>query len=301
MSRCAELARLLAPAVAIDAPCCAACGSPCCPHGAWIEAELWHSPLVKARSAGGLRFEPAVSERLREQLAAAWQADDEGERQRILEARGVMAAVHTGLSPALALEERVAWAAVMGELDEIEEALASAVKGCWMGPAPALPHGPARPSPAFRPRASGPARARPCACSRHRLATRRPRGLKASRPHGSCQSCRWPGSAYPAAARSSFSARGAARGIALPVPDSEPRLVEVLWQDEDDRLLRMPHAIAGGEAQEIEVGHARVQLVNVLGEPFEVPGFERWAVGWRGYRRLELHHGRREARERVTC
>ncbi|MCW5615934.1 MAG: CHAT domain-containing protein, partial [Rhodocyclaceae bacterium] len=58
------------------------------------------------------------------------------------------------------------------------------------------------------------------------------------------------------------------------------------------RLLRMPHAIAGGEAQEIEVGRARVQLVNVLGDTFEVPGFAHWAGGSAAYRTLELRHVR---------
>ena len=282
-------------------PCCAACGSPCCPHGAWIEAELWHSPLVKARSAGGLRFEPAVSERLREQLAAAWQADDEGERQRILEARGVMAAVHTGLSPALALEERVAWAAVMGELDEIEEALASAVKGVLDGSRPGLAawagQAVARlPAESFE-TSAGQALRLLAAQAGHATATR-PEGVSPTRIL----------SELPLA-RLGISRRGpllvlgvgAQRaGFALPVPDSEPRLVEVLWQDEDDRLLRMPHAIAGGEAQEIEVGHARCSSSMSLGEAFECRASSA-GRGGAGYGRLELASRAAMAWERVTC
>ena len=297
--RCPEalaLARLLAPAVTIDAPLLRSMRLTLLPRtGAWIEAELWHSPLVKARSAGGLRFEPAVIERLREQLAAAWQADDEGERQRILEARGVMAAVHTGLSPALALEERVAWAAAMGELDEIEEALASAVKGVLDGSRPGLAawagQAVARlPAESFG-TSAGQALRLLAAQAGHATATR-PEGVSPTRILSELPLAR-----LGIARRGPLLVLGATAwraGFALPVPDSEPRLVEVLWQDEDDRLLRMPHAIAGGEAQEIEVGHARVQLVNALGEAFEVPGFERWAGGGAGYGRLELHHGQRE-------
>ena len=270
--RCPEaltLARLLAPAVTADAALIRSMRLALLPgSGAWIEAELWHSPLVKARSASGLRFEPAVSERLRGQLAAAWQQDGAGERERILEARGVMASAHAGLSPALALEERVAWAAVMGELDEIEAALASAVKGVLDASRPGLAAWAGRET-GTQPEAASPAQI---------LSDLPPARLGIAR-------------------RGPVLILGAAEwraGFALPVPDSEPRLVEVLLQDDDGALQRMPHAIGAWATQEIEVGRARVQLVNALGETFEVPGFERWAGGGAAYCRLNLQHGQRE-------
>ena len=85
------------------------------------EADLWFSRWVRTRGADGIVLLPAVRTHLQERLAAELAAQMEEERQLVWE---TLARVHESISPALQLEERVAWLvaryrqAAVGVVDE---------------------------------------------------------------------------------------------------------------------------------------------------------------------------------------
>jgi WD40 repeat protein/microsomal dipeptidase-like Zn-dependent dipeptidase len=80
---------------------------------ATTEALVWFSPLVRTRTPTGIAFEPEAAQVLRERLRFRWQ--DAQERPLLDAAWQLIAARHSATSPALVLEERLAWAVVTGE------------------------------------------------------------------------------------------------------------------------------------------------------------------------------------------
>jgi hypothetical protein len=74
---------------------------------AGVEGDLWFSPLVASRGPDGITFYPEVTELLRRRLR------DQVKRETVGQVWRVTQRLHRNLSPALALEERVAWHATV--------------------------------------------------------------------------------------------------------------------------------------------------------------------------------------------
>lgn len=92
---------------------------------AGAEADLWFSPLVQSRSPAGIVFHAAVTHLLRGRLA---ENDGGGGRGESLSAAWeVVEAAHRHISPAILLEERLAWLALSGRREEVKRELCSAV------------------------------------------------------------------------------------------------------------------------------------------------------------------------------
>jgi hypothetical protein len=116
----AELAMLASLAVRIEPELLRALRLQVAPHlDAGAEADLWFSSVVQARGVDGITFSADVAEALRESLRTdarlplAWQ---------------VIEKCHETISPALRLEEKVAWLALSGSpAEDLEEALAPAL------------------------------------------------------------------------------------------------------------------------------------------------------------------------------
>jgi hypothetical protein len=108
------LARLVAPAPRIEPELLRAIRIAAAPEvDAGAEADLWFGPLVGTRGAGVVSLDADVADALRDELAAAW-AKGGHDRAPLLRARGAMQRIHATASPALALEERLAWLAIEG-------------------------------------------------------------------------------------------------------------------------------------------------------------------------------------------
>jgi elongation factor Tu len=104
--------------------------------GADAEADLWFSPCVRARGPDGIVLDPRVADALRARLRR--QLADPDERGKVERAHVIVERLHAHLSPALALEEQVTWlsvtAAGLDAIDaELEQALAAATTGSRPG------------------------------------------------------------------------------------------------------------------------------------------------------------------------
>jgi hypothetical protein len=89
------------------------------------EADLWFSPWIATRAADAIVLRPEVSARLRARLAERLATGDEA----ALRVWDLVARLHESSSPALLLEERLAWLSLLpgDHAAEIEEALRPAV------------------------------------------------------------------------------------------------------------------------------------------------------------------------------
>lgn len=136
-----ELALLASPAPRIDAELLRAIRLHAAPHvDAGAEADLWFGPLVESRGAGAVTLDESVAASLREELALEW-AMGGRRQQRVRRARVAMDRVHASLSPALALEERLAWMAIEGAAtSDIEDELWSAVRALADPDRPGVAH-----------------------------------------------------------------------------------------------------------------------------------------------------------------
>ena len=278
-----ELARLLSPAVRLESALIRTFRLELLPgSGPWIESKLWFSPLVKSRNPASILLHQAVVEYLRAELTDLWR--DRKQRSRLRTARMLMAEVHKNLSPALLLEEQVVWAAVAGDLDEIDRELAPAVK--------ALLHSSDRPGLVSW---AGQALARLPGAAFETDAGQALRRIAARADEAGAA-----GSGAPGGVRDMTQLLGelplvhigvARRGSLLqlgtlspqaphlmPLPDTEPRLVDLQWE-EDGVVQRKRLSIPVGGSVESVVGSASVVLRNALGEAFRVPEFGQWAGG----------------------
>lgn len=87
--------------------------------GPETEADLWFGPLVELRTPTTVTFYDDVRQQLLDTLAARYR-----EAQEPIEAaRKVVVAAHAGLSPAVRLEEELAWYAVRGDTKAIDDTL----------------------------------------------------------------------------------------------------------------------------------------------------------------------------------
>ena len=124
-----ELAALLSPAPRIETELVRAVRLDAAPElDSGVEGDLWFGPLVASRGAGALTLSDDVASILRQELAERWAGGDDAARQRLVTAREAMRRVHARASPALKLEERLAWLAVEGApWEQLESELWSAV------------------------------------------------------------------------------------------------------------------------------------------------------------------------------
>lgn len=95
------------------------------------EADLWFGPLVRLRGPDGITLHADVAEVLRNRLKERWQNPDE--RHLVERAWRVTQRIHQDTSPALVLEERVAWFVLSGDLHSAEAELDRAVKALATG------------------------------------------------------------------------------------------------------------------------------------------------------------------------
>jgi len=116
----AELAKLASLAVRIEPELLRTLRLRVAPHlDVGAEADLWFSPLVQARGVDGITFSAEVAEILRE-----WLRTD----KRLPRVWKEIEECHRTISPALRLEEKVAWLALNdAPVEEIEKALAPAL------------------------------------------------------------------------------------------------------------------------------------------------------------------------------
>ncbi len=131
------LARLASPAAYVEPELLRALRLAVTPAlDAGVEADLWFSPLVSSRGPDGMVLDAGVAAELRSQLEVRWR--NPRRRRRLRRARRVMARVHRDLSPALALEERIAWLAIAGDRAGIERELERVVAALAGGDRPGL-------------------------------------------------------------------------------------------------------------------------------------------------------------------
>ena len=110
-----ELAALVSPAPRIEAELVRAVRLSAAPHlDAGCEGDLWFGPLIASRGARAVTLDTGVAVKLREELALRWRAGGH-ERDRLKNAQAAMRRTHETISPALALEERVAWLVIAGK------------------------------------------------------------------------------------------------------------------------------------------------------------------------------------------
>jgi len=245
--------------------------------GAAAEADLWHSHLVRSRSPQAIVLDYDVAEVLRNRLSAR-RADD-ALWPPVVRARGIVERVHRHISPALALEEEVIWLSVSGAgVEQIDRALYRALAGLASGDRRGLSD---------------------WAASAWGRLPERARGSHAGVMMRQIEMARREG---PVALRSAADGdpdldlavllAGSERvrvGVrrngadvelgdvqrdgawALSVPDTEPRVVEVLWTGPDGARQAVDVAIAKHAVERVEVGSGDVQLRNVLDEIYDLP------------------------------
>lgn len=236
---------------------------------AGLEADLWLSPLVQTRGPQGIVFSPEVAEELRTRLGKS--------SQRLEQAWEITRDLHQHLSPAVRLEEEVAWLSVASEPDDerIEKLLHKALAALVVGERRGLAHWAARALPRL------PARARKTQAAQMLqtgaelrlgsgtdLVEKRPEWLPwvapADLPREPVRVRLLPGEVELEA--------GSTEGESvLQVPRTDPLRVDVLWQDPGkggegkEKVTLRP-----GERRVVEVPARTVRLRTLLGEVYEL-------------------------------
>ncbi|HSN85473.1 MAG TPA: ATP-binding protein, partial [Thermoanaerobaculia bacterium] len=236
---------------------------------AGLEADLWLSPLVQTRGPQGIVFAPDVAEELRERLGKS--------SQRLEQAWEITRDLHRHLSPAVRLEEEVAWLSVAAEPDDerIEKLLHKALAALVVGERRGLANWAARALPRL------PARARKTRAAQmlqtgaelrlgggSGMVEERPEWLSwvapADLPRVPVRVRLLPGQVELEA--------GATGGESiLQVPQTDPLLIDVLWQDPaegDERSEQV--TLRPGERRSVEVPARTVRLRTILGEVYEL-------------------------------
>jgi WD40 repeat protein len=244
---------------------------------AGVEAELWLGPLVRSRGPEGMVLAPEVAEALRERLRR--------DPERLARARAITGELHVHLSPAVRLEEEIAWLSVAPEEQapaRIEELLRSALAALVAGErrglagwaARALSHLPSavRASPAAHMLAAG---------ARLRLGADagplRARGDETGMPEWAS----WVAPAdlprVPVRVRLhddsvELDAAPGATGVVLQLPATEPLLVDLTWESagaaSGDGGVQV--TFRQGETRRIALPGPAVRLRTVLGEVYDL-------------------------------
>ena len=105
--------------------------------GAQAEADLWFSPLVRARGLDGIVLRDDVLRVLRGRLHERWR--DQRQKPHTELAWTTIEEMHANASPALVLEERVAWLVISGaSRDRLDRELYQALRAIERGNRPNL-------------------------------------------------------------------------------------------------------------------------------------------------------------------
>jgi WD40 repeat protein len=239
------------------------------------EADLWLSPIVQTRSPDGIVFATEVGEALRNRLAA--------DTARLEKAWKTTQAVHRHLTPALRLEEEIAFLSLTSESDpraasRIEELLRSALAAVVMGEMRGLAHWAARALPKLPSRVRVTQAARMLEAGAHlRLGgDTRPVGGRKTIPDwlpwvAPADLPRVPIGVRLFADALELDARADPPGQRLLLPQTDPLLVELSWNDPasgepDARQV----TFRKGEAKKVEVPTADLRLRTVLGEVYNL-------------------------------
>jgi tetratricopeptide (TPR) repeat protein len=218
------------------------------------EADLWLSPLVQARSPDGIVFAPDTAEALRSRLAS-----DPG---RLAQAWQITKLMHPHFTPALRLEEEIAWLSLISEkdtraADRIEKLLRSVAAAMMVEERRGLAHWAAR--------------ALPKLPSRVRL-TQAARMLQArAHLHMGADLPRVPIGVRLFEGSIEFDARPSPKGQQLLLAQTDPLIVELFWDDESGgKRQRAQVTFRKGEVRRIAVPVQDVWLLSYLGEMYEL-------------------------------
>ncbi|MDX3454533.1 NACHT domain-containing protein [Streptomyces sp. ME02-8801-2C] len=239
------------------------------------ESDLWFSDWVASRTPSAIALRPELLPGLREALAekiALSPADDP-----ITDLWDVISRVHADLSPALALEERVAWLYVQGDLDpaeSIDQALQPALRALvsegrdgiadWLAGAwERLPE---------------PVRSTTTAWQLATLASPRASGLDLSELR-TPDDLRIEDAAVVAEGLADVplpvslagdellvGTASGGRAVAVPVPDTHPRMIEVMLDGGSHPEVSVRTVmVADGQAVTVPIGDTRVRLRTARG------------------------------------
>lgn len=236
---------------------------------AGLEADLWLSPLVQTRGPQGIVFAPEVADELRVRLGK--------DSQRLEQAWKITRDLHQHLSPAVRLEEEVAWLSVAPEPDDerIEKLLNKALAALVVGERRGLAHWAARALPRL------PARARKTRAAQmlrtgaelrlgggSSLVEERPEWLPWVAP---ADFPRVPVRVRLLPGEVELEAEGTEGGSVLQVPRTDPLRVDVLWQDlRNGEEHSTPVTLRPGERKTVDVPARSVRLRTLLGEVYEL-------------------------------
>jgi AAA ATPase domain len=244
--------------------------------GAQAEADLWFSPLVRARGPDGIMFHDDVLRVLRDRLRLRWR--HEQQKNRAERAWETIEELHANASPALVLEERVAWLVIRGEGHErMDGELYQALRAIEGGDRPNLVRWAASAWRRLPPEAqqtsagwllgqvSGAARR---ATVRVAVVPEGVAGVDLAALVGSTSR-----TALGVRRDGGVLELGAVSGpdaAAIEVLDTEPRLVEVLRAG-SGREEAEPVPVPAGTVVRVSVGDGAVRLVTALEEVYELP------------------------------
>ncbi|MGO9972568.1 MAG: patatin-like phospholipase family protein [Solirubrobacteraceae bacterium] len=273
------LARLAAPAVFIEAELLRSLRLDVLSHvPVSAEAELWLGPLVSSRSPDGITLAPRVAEVLRSELCDRY-ADPE-DRPLLDRAWEVIRSRHRHLSPAIALEERVAWLSIIqAPAEDIEQALNEALKAIATGRRPGLA---GWASDAWR-RLPAEVKQLPAAWLLRQavppaLRPAPPPGFEA--PEGVAELDLAPFlSEHPRAelpvwrdvATLVLGATTPDDPIAIPIPDTDPIVVAIIASDPDLGERTVKVTLPAAYEQRIGLRTESLRVRNLLGEVYEIP------------------------------
>jgi serine/threonine-protein kinase len=242
--------------------------------GSQTEADLWFSPLVRARGPDGITLRDDVRQVLRTRLREYNGLS--GEQSRAERAWEIIEAVHETTSPALALEERIAWLVISDAGDDrVERELDAVLRAIEGGRRANLlrwaSNAWARLPPGARKTRAGWLLGQVSGAAAHGpvRVTTAPDGLE-----------QLDLALLIGNARTALGVRrighilelGAVSGpdaTAIDVLDTQPRLVEVIRGEPRGRRPRSV-PIPSGTVVRVEVGQGRVRIVTALHEVYEL-------------------------------
>jgi hypothetical protein len=249
---------------------------------AGVEGDLWFSPLVASRGPDGITFHPEVMQLLRRRLRGQVKRETVGLVWRVTQR------LHRDLSPALALEERVAWhaiAGVPGSTPAIEEELGRALVTLleearpgiarWLAQAwPRLPAEARRTRTAWQLKEA----ARPYLGAYRIRADEAPAGLGELDLRATVE--RLPDVRLTVRRVGRLIQLGRVkpdRAVAIQVPETDPRLIELRWTEGVRGRTELVQLRPGGAAH-YPVGFGPVRLRTLRGALYQLPARRPVAV-----------------------
>jgi WD40 repeat protein len=232
---------------------------------AGTEADLWFSSMVQSRTADGIVLDREVAEEVRKSMTPA----------EVEAAWRVLSREHAWLSPSLKLEEEIAYLSVSAEAGAHElmvERIQSVIRAMLGGNRPGLAQW------ASRALAMFPSAVRDLPETRMLDAGTRIRlgqGVQtaADEPLPSWMSLLAPSSMARTELQVELRERelvlGGASGTAIHVPDTNPRVIEVAWEEEG-RARAKQVTLRRGETTRVPVGDDVVRLRTITGEQYDV-------------------------------